>query len=72
MKISAEQVKALRQMTGAGVLNCQKALEEAQGDLDAAAKILREKGLRPRGALDARPATEWSTCTAMARDGWGS
>ena len=45
MKISAEQVKALRQKTGAGVLNCQKALEEAQGDLEAAAKILREKGM---------------------------
>ncbi len=45
MKISAEQVKALRLKTGAGVLNCQKALQEAEGDMDIAAKLLREKGL---------------------------
>ena len=57
MKISAEQIKALRQKTGAGVLNCQKALEEAQGDLEAAAKILREKGMvkaAGRAGRDAR------------------
>jgi len=45
MKISPEQVKALRLKTGAGVLNCQKALQEAEGDMDIAARLLREKGL---------------------------
>lgn len=45
MKIAAEQVKELRQQTGAGVLDCRKALEKAQGDMEVAAKILREKGL---------------------------
>ena len=58
MKISAEQVKALRQKTGAGVLNCQKALEEAQGDLDAAAKILREKGLVKAAGRSGREARD--------------
>jgi elongation factor Ts len=45
MKISAEQVKELRQQTGAGVLDCRKALEAAEGNMEAAAKVLREKGL---------------------------
>jgi len=58
MKISAEQVKALRQKTGVGVLNCQKALEEAQGDLDAAAKILREKGLVKAAGRSGREARD--------------
>lgn len=58
MKISAEQVKALRQKTGAGVLNCQKALEEAQGDLEAAAKILREKGMVKAAGRSGREARD--------------
>lgn len=58
MKISAEQVRALRQKTGAGVLNCQKALVEAQGDLDAAAKILREKGLVKAAGRSGREARD--------------
>ena len=45
MKISADQVKELRKKTGAGVLDCRKALEEAEGDMDAAAGLLRTKGL---------------------------
>lgn len=58
MKISAEQIKALRQKTGAGVLNCQKALEEAQGDLEAAAKILREKGMVKAAGRSGREARD--------------
>ncbi len=58
MKISAEQVKALRQKTGAGVLNCQKALEEAQGDLEAAGKILREKGMVKAAGRSGREARD--------------
>ena len=45
MKISAEQVKELRKLTGAGVLDCRKALEAAEGDTETAAGILRQKGL---------------------------
>ncbi len=58
MKIPAEQVKELRQQTGAGVLDCQKALEEAQGDLDAAAGILRQKGLAKAASRAGREASE--------------
>ncbi|MGH2619098.1 MAG: translation elongation factor Ts [Anaerolineales bacterium] len=45
MTIPAELVMQLRQRTGAGVLDCRKALEEAQGELDRAEVILRERGL---------------------------
>ncbi len=44
MEISPTQVKALREKTGAGVMDCKKALEAAGGDFDRATEILREKG----------------------------
>ena len=43
--ISAEAVQKLREMTSAGVMDCRKALIEADGDVDAAIKIIHEKGL---------------------------
>ena len=43
--ISAQQVKELREATGAGVLECRKALQQTGGDFDKAVAILREKGL---------------------------
>ncbi len=45
MAVSAAAVKELREKTGAGMLDCKKALEEANGDLTKASEILREKGL---------------------------
>ena len=45
MEINAAQVKTLRESTGAGIMDCKKALQEAQGDMDKALRILREKGL---------------------------
>jgi elongation factor Ts len=45
MNVPAEQVKLLRQETGAGVLDCRKALESTGGDFDKAVALLREKGL---------------------------
>jgi elongation factor Ts len=45
MEISAAKIKELRDATGAGVLDCRKALTDAAGDFDKAAIILREKGL---------------------------
>lgn len=45
MSISADQVKQLRESTGAGVLACRKALEDSKGDMDKAASLLREQGL---------------------------
>lgn len=45
MTISVDQIKALREQTGVGILDCRKALEEANGDYDLALEALREKGL---------------------------
>ena len=44
VKISAADVKKLRDMTGAGMMDCKKALAEAEGDFDKAIEILRKKG----------------------------
>ena len=43
--ITAEMVKTLREMTGAGMMDCKKALGETNGDMDKAVDFLREKGL---------------------------
>lgn len=45
MAITAQQVKELRDKTGAGMMECKKALEESSGDLQSAVKVLRERGL---------------------------
>jgi len=45
MGISAQSVKELREKTGAGMMECKKALVEAEGDYEKAVKLLREKGL---------------------------
>jgi elongation factor Ts len=44
-KVSMELVKKLRELSGAGMMDCKSALEEAQGDVDKAFTILREKGI---------------------------
>ncbi len=46
MTISAEQIKKLRDLTGAGVLDAKRTLEEFNGDFDKALKVLKEKGLQ--------------------------
>ncbi len=45
MAVTAAMVKELREMTGAGMMDCKKALVEADGDMDKAVEVLREKGL---------------------------
>ena len=45
MAITAKDVQALREMTGVGMMDCKKALTEAEGNMDKAVEILREKGL---------------------------
>jgi elongation factor Ts len=45
MAITTEQIKELREATSAGILDCRKALEQADGDFDKAVNFLREKGL---------------------------
>jgi elongation factor Ts len=58
MKISTEDVKKLREATGAGVLECQKALTAANGDMQKAIDILREKGLAAAQKRADRKASE--------------
>ena len=45
MAVSIEQIKALREATGAGIMDCRKALETSEGDYEKALEILREKGI---------------------------
>ena len=57
-EISAKDVKALRERTGAGMMDCKKALLQTGGDMDAAVSWLREKGIAGAAKLGAREATE--------------
>jgi len=45
MAVTIEMIKELRELTGAGVLDCKRALEETDGDFEAATEILKQKGL---------------------------
>jgi elongation factor Ts len=56
--ISASQVKELREQTGAGMMECKRALVEADGDLEEARRILRERGLAAAGKRAGRETTE--------------
>ncbi len=56
--ISAADVKALRERTGAGMMDCKKALEEAGGDMEKAVEALRVKGVKDAGKRAERAASE--------------
>ncbi len=58
MTITSEMVKELRQATGAGVLDCKKALETSGGDFDKAVEYLREKGLSAAAKRASRAASD--------------
>ena len=58
MAVSAEQVKKLREMSGAPMMECKKALEEVQGDLDGAFTVLRKRGQATAAKKAGRIATE--------------
>jgi len=58
MAITTEQIKELREATGAGILDCRKALEQANGDFDKAVDFLREKGLATAAKRSDRDASE--------------
>jgi elongation factor Ts len=58
MQISATQVKELRQRTGVGMMECKSALQEAEGDLGKAEKILRKKGLAAAAKRASRATSE--------------
>jgi elongation factor Ts len=56
--ISAEAVKRLRELTGAGFMDCKRALTEADGDVDKAVAVLRERGLAAAAKKSGREASE--------------
>jgi elongation factor Ts len=56
--ISAEQVKRLRDLTGAGMMDCKRALQDADGDIDRAVQILAEKGMASVGKRAGRSANQ--------------
>jgi elongation factor Ts len=56
--IPANLVKELREQTGAGMMDCKRALQEADGDLEAAKRLLRERGLAQAGKRAGRETTE--------------
>jgi len=58
MDITVDTIKELREMTSCGVIECKKALEEAKGDLEAAKKILRKRGLELAAKKGGRMAKE--------------
>jgi elongation factor Ts len=58
MAVTTEQIKELREATGAGILDCRKALEQAGGDFDKAVDFLREKGLATAAKRSDRTASE--------------
>ena len=56
--VSASDVKSLREKTGAGIMDCKKALMETDGDLDKAVDLLREQGIADASKKSARIASE--------------
>jgi elongation factor Ts len=57
-EITAAQVKELREMTGSGIMDCKKALQESDGDVEKAIKVLREKGIASAAKKAGRIAAE--------------
>jgi len=69
MSISASQVKELRDKTGAGMMDCKKALTEANGDFEKAIEILRKKGASVAAKRAERTANEGTILTRLLDDG---
>ena len=68
MSISAKDVKRLRDMTGVGMMDCKKALEEADGDFEKAVELLRKKGQKVAAKRADREANEGLIVTALSGD----
>ncbi len=68
MNITADAVRQLRERTGAGMMECKKALVEAKGDLDAAAELMRKQGHAKADKKAARLATEGVVVVARSAD----
>ena len=68
MAITAQMVKDLREMTGCGMLDCKKALESSNGDIDAAIEFLRKKGLAGAQKKAGRITAEGVSFTMISKD----
>lgn len=68
MAITAAMVKELRELTGAGMMDCKKALNETDGDKDKAVELLREKGLAAMAKKANRIAAEGLVATLLSDD----
>lgn len=66
--ITASMVKELRERTGAGMMDCKRALSETEGDMDKAIELLREKGLAAAAKKAGRIAAEGLVCTYISED----
>ncbi len=69
MSVTAEVVRQLRERTGAGMMECKKALVETQGNLDAAAELMRKQGLAKADKKATRVAAEGVIAHHVAADG---
>lgn len=67
--VTAQEVKKLRDMTGAGMMDCKDALQEADGDIDEAVDILRKKGREVSSSRAEREANEGLVLTSVDEDG---
>jgi elongation factor Ts len=68
-EISAQLVKELRERTGAGMMDCKKALVEAKGDLPEAEIVLRKKGIASAGNKESRSAKQGLVAASISPDG---
>ena len=68
MAVTAAMVKELREMTGAGMMDCKKALVEADGDMEKAVEVLREKGLSKAAKKAGRIAAQGLVGIAFSED----
>jgi elongation factor Ts len=69
MSVTAEAVRQLRERTGAGMMECKKALVTTAGDLDAAAELMRKQGLAKADKKAARVAAEGVIVVERSTDG---
>ncbi|HCK76290.1 MAG TPA: translation elongation factor Ts, partial [Gammaproteobacteria bacterium] len=68
MPVTASEVKALRERTGAGMMECKKALTETEGDLDEAIALLRKKGAASAEKKSGRIAAEGIIVQLVSED----
>jgi elongation factor Ts len=68
-EISAALVKELRDLTGAGMMDCKRALQETGGDIEAARRLLRERGIAQAGKRAGRETTEGTVGYQVSDDG---